>query len=160
MWLPAFLSKRRRPGSNTQAAVPHDAGGRDASVKLVVITSDAAFYARLARLAGDQTWQISRMQSLDEAEELPDCGPSPVIVYDHDPHESGWPGAIRRLTAFPSRPCVLLASRVADDYLVQEVVRNRGYDVLCKLGRDEQMLRCLRMAGFWTLKGRTASFEG
>jgi hypothetical protein len=47
-----------------------------------------------------------------------------------------------------SDPCILLASRVYDQYLLNEVVRCGGFDVLPKSGSREQFARTLRFAWF------------
>ncbi len=61
---------------------------------------------------------------------------------------------MKRLNNLPARPCVLLASRVADDYLLQEVVRNHGYDLLPKSAPSAKLITASGLRGFgpWARK--------
>jgi hypothetical protein len=151
MWLPKFTFKTKRPARcNPPAEALRRDGDENSALYLIVITGDVAFYTRLEQIATNYKWQTRRAASLEEAEALLDARLSPIVVYDNDPHNDGWRTALSRLNALHARPCVLLGSRVADDYLWQEVVRNHGYDILCKFAGDEQLVRCLRMAWLWT----------
>ena len=88
----------------------------------------------------------SRVEAWDAMSRLS----SPVILYDRD-----WPGAEWRTTVHtfassPLRSCVILASRVADDYLRQELFRCKGYDLLAKPFQAEDVTRALNLAlSYW-----------
>jgi hypothetical protein len=56
---------------------------------------------------------------------------------------------LKNMNDLPAHPSVLLASRVADDYLLQEVVRNHGYDLLPKSAPSEKLIHCINFAWFW-----------
>jgi len=147
MRLPEFIKRKR-----------HAADDEDSDLRLVVLSADGEFYARLEQIAAGRKWQIARAASLEQAEALLDAEPSPLIICEHDP-EGHWRSALRRLNVLPVKPCTLLASRVADDYLWQEVVRNHGYDILQKLAADDQLIRSLKLAWFWSRRGRLESSE-
>jgi len=59
------------------------------------------------------------------------------------------------LSSSRHRPCVLLVSRVVDDYLWNEVVRRGGYDVLSKPLREEEVARAIKLAwAYWNSAAR------
>ncbi len=70
-----------------------------------------------------------------------------------------WRGALVRLSETGNGACILLASRVASDYLWQEVIRNQGYDVLAKSAGPEELMRNLRFAWFWRTRAPGEMFR-
>src|SRR6185503_18765458 len=68
---------------------------------------------------------------------------------DSDSTDGNWRDALKNMNDLPAHPSVLLASRVADDYLLQEVVRNHGYDLLPKSAPSEKLIHCINFAWFW-----------
>jgi hypothetical protein len=146
MRVPGFIKRKRQ------------AAGEDSDLHLVVLSVDSEFYARLEQIATDCKWQITRAASLEEAEALLVAEPLPLIICEHDP-DGDWRTALRRLNISPVKPCTLLASRVADDYLWQEVVRNHGYDILHKVAANDQLMRSLKFAWFWSRRSRLESSE-
>ena len=118
-------------------------------VRLFVITADDQFYVRLRQIADTYKWRIGRALSLDDAETPVNASPTPIVIFDSESDGGNWRGALKRLSTLPARPCVLLASRVADDYLLQEVVRNHGYDLLPKSAPSAKLIHRLRFAWFW-----------
>jgi DNA-binding NarL/FixJ family response regulator len=117
----------------------------------VVITGDETFYSRLRRIADDCRWRLVRAESIEEAEMLIGRKPTPLVVYEGDAGNGNWRFALRRLTDLPPHPCVLLASAVADENLLREVMRNSGYDILPKAASSERLVRALNFAWFWAL---------
>ena len=84
---------------------------------------------------------------------------SPVILYDRD-----WPNAeggttVQALASSPHRSCVILASRVADDYLWQELIRCGGYDLLAKPFRADDVARALKLALSYWKSARAATTQ-
>ena len=126
----------------------------------VVITADDSFYAKLRRLGDEHRWCLVRAQSIEEAEVLIGRGPTPLVVYEGDAGNGNWRFALRRLNALPPHPCVLLASAVADENLLREVLRNNGYDVLPKAASGEKLAQCLSFAWFWALSHGAADGVG
>jgi hypothetical protein len=120
-------------------------------LSVVVITGDEAFYARLRRIADDRRWRLARAQSIEEAEMLIGRKPTPLVVYEGEAGNGNWRFALRRLNDLPPHPCVLLASAVADENLLREVLRNSGYDILPKAASGENLARALNFAWFWAL---------
>jgi hypothetical protein len=121
----------------------------DLIVRLIVITADEDFYLRLQQIAGTSDWRIARALSTDEAAMLI-CGkPTPIVIYDSDWNGGNWRSALRRMSDLRAHPCVLLASRIEDDYLLREVVRHHGYDLLPKSASSEKLIHRLEFAWFW-----------
>jgi DNA-binding NtrC family response regulator len=75
---------------------------------------------------------------------------SPLILYDRDWPNGEWRTAVQTFASSPRRSCVILASRVADDYLWQELIRCGGYDLLAKPFRPDDVARSLKLAlSYW-----------
>ena len=150
MRLPSFGRKHRVSQATAPAVESRVAAVDDLIVRFIVITADEDFYLRLRQIAATYDWRIGRALSTDEAEKLISAKPTPIVIYDSDSNGGNWRGALRSMNDLPVPPCVLLASRVADDYLLQEVVRNHGYDLLPKLAPSEKLIHRLKFAWFWT----------
>jgi len=120
-------------------------------LSLVVITGDEEFYGRLRGIAIEFQWRLARAESIEEAELLVGRKPTPLVIYEGDPDSGNWRFALRRLNELLPRPCVLLASEVADENLLREVMRNNGYDILPKAASSDKLVRSLNFAWFWAL---------
>jgi DNA-binding NtrC family response regulator len=125
--------------------------GDELVLSLVAITEDEEFYCRLRGIAGSCQWRIVRARSIEEAETAILQKPTPLVVYESDPNDAKWRFALRRLSELTPHPCVLLASAVADENLLRDVVRNNGYDILPKSVSREKTIRVLTFAWFWAL---------
>ena len=60
-----------------------------------------------------------------------------------------WRAGIKRIASAQCHPCVLLASRVADENMRQEVIRHHGYDVLPRSADRDQVVQAIQFAWFW-----------
>jgi len=121
----------------------------DVALSFIVITPDEKFHRTLYEIARAGDWRITRAASVDEVGMLVWAKPTPMVIYDRDSTNEDWHDAIRRLGELPTQPCVLLASQVADRYLLAEVVRSHGYDILAKSVTPEKLKQCLRFAWSW-----------
>lgn len=153
MRLPGFGRKHGVPPATARSVESRVAEDDDSIVRLIIITTDEEFYLRLHKLANSNEWRIGRALSTNEAEKLIRAKPTPIVIYDSDSNDGNWREALRGLNDLPAQPCVLLASRVADDYLLQEVVRNRGYDLFPKSASSENLIHRLNFAWFWARAG-------
>jgi DNA-binding NtrC family response regulator len=108
----------------------------------------------LTKVGDRELLDVSFAESREEAWDAMNRLVAPVILFDRD-----WPGADWRATvqAFASSPhqvCVILLSGVADDYLWQELIRCRGYDILTKPLRAGDVERVIKLAlSFWKASG-------
>lgn len=83
---------------------------------------------------------------------------SPVILYDRDWPNAEWRTTVQALASSPHRYCVILASRVADDYLWEELIRCGGHDLLAKPFRADDVARALKLAlSYWKTSSATAT---
>jgi len=84
---------------------------------------------------------------------------SPVILYDRDWPNADWRTTVQALASSPHRGCVILASRVADDYLWQELIRCGGYDLVAKPFRADDVARALKLALSYWKSARAAATQ-
>jgi DNA-binding NtrC family response regulator len=84
---------------------------------------------------------------------------SPLILYDRDWLDAEWRTTVQTFASSPHRSCVILASRVADDYLWQELIRCGGYDLLGKPFRADDVARALKLALSYWRSARAAAAQ-
>ena len=149
MRLPGFERKQDEPRGDPKRGEIRPTSNDDWSPTFIVITPDEAFHATLQQIAEARHWQMGRVASVDDVEALIRRKPTPMVVYDWDSAGDNWRNAVKRLSQLPGHPCVLLASHVADNYLLDEVVRNHGYDILPKSVTRERLIQGLQFAWSW-----------
>ena len=121
-----------------------------ATVRILAITSDDRFYACLVDVATSSGWEIRRGSTIQEGLDTVRSQHMPLVILDWDESAHDWRHGLERIWAAPNHPCVLLASRVIDDNLRQEVQRHHGYDVVPRTGDRDQIVRTVEFAWFWT----------
>jgi DNA-binding NtrC family response regulator len=102
----------------------------------------------LAGLASRNGWEMSPASTFEEAWAAVVRTPAPVVLCDRDLPGPDWRDALRKLASAPGHASVILVSRVVDEYLWSEVIRNGGYDVLSKPLREDEAVRMVKLA--WT----------
>lgn len=95
-------------------------------------------------------------ESRTEAWEVMNRIKSPVLVFDRDWPNVEWRTMVRDFASAPQWPCIILASRVADEYLWQELIRCGGHDLLTKPLRLEDVSRTLKLALIYWKNARGA----
>jgi DNA-binding NtrC family response regulator len=143
--------RRTSPRSELKQGPRDNPGG----TALLIVTDDLVFLAELRSAATACAWRVRHAPSFDEASVILATEPIPIVVYDSDLAEEHWRLVLPRLGAVATDSCILLASRVADEYLWQEVVRHHGYDILVKSGGTERMISTLQFAWFWRKRSRS-----
>jgi hypothetical protein len=133
----------------------------DSGAALLVITRDSDLYAGITEIVSEWKWTICRQQDIfggpDFAATL--RSPCSIVIYDGDSISGDWKEAFAKLKAIQGDPCILLASRVYDPYLWNEVIRHGGFDVIAKSAGPEQVMRTLRFAWFWKKKSKGQSLR-
>jgi DNA-binding NtrC family response regulator len=139
-------AERRSAGPSTKTA-PQPIAPRISVVALVVSDHDREI---LNCISNREPVDIHFAESHVDAWEAMNRLNSPVILYDRDWPNAEWRTTVQALASSPHRSCVILASRVADDYLWQELIRCGGYDLLAKPFRADDVARALKLAlSYW-----------
>ncbi len=115
-------------------------------VRVVVITPDARDRALLARIADQFGWTFTAVTSTASAIGALQPNAAHLVICDRDLPDEEWQDALPKLAAAPQVLGVLLASTVADDYLWDEVIKHRGFDVVVKPYDAEQLHRIVTFA--------------
>jgi len=149
-----LLGLRRKPAAKDAL------DGATFAVRLLAITADDRFYSLLVEIASSSGWEIRRAGTVQEGLDVVRSLSLPLVLFDWDENGPNWRGGLDRLGAAPSHPCILLASRVVDDNLRQEVIRFRGYDVIPRSAAREQIVRTIEFAWFWTTRSHRFSDGG
>jgi hypothetical protein len=139
----------------------HGKDDLDSGAALLVITRDSELYAGITEVVSEWRWTISRQQEilvgLNSGPSI--ASPFSIVIYDGDSTNGSWKEAFSTLKATDGDPCILLASRVFDPYLWNEVIRCGGFDVIAKSAGREQLMRTLRFAWFWKKKSQGQSLR-
>jgi DNA-binding NtrC family response regulator len=118
-------------------------------VKLVAITEKPDDSAALRKIAGDYRWRVVIVGSSDAAVASLSDQPTPLVICDRDLATEDWRDVLAKIAALPQAVCVLLASRVVDDYLWRQVIRHHGYDVVSKPFQPQELRRAVTFAWSW-----------
>jgi len=121
----------------------------ESSMRLLVVSGDSALYSNLEELASTCGWKIRLAATVEEAIPIVVSESTPLIIYDWNLTDDNWSSAFDRLNGLGIAMCILLASRVADPYLWQEVIRFGGFDLLPRSAPRDEWIRKLRFAWFW-----------
>ncbi|HXJ38872.1 MAG TPA: hypothetical protein VNH18_06310 [Bryobacteraceae bacterium] len=126
---------------------PVRAGAR---VVIVALINNQQDQQTLTEIAADYGWSLHFAQTSREALTLLNRYEAPIVLCDRDATSSDWQEAIQTMAASQHLVYPILVSRVADDYLWNEVMRSGGFDLLAKPLRGEEVLRTIRMAwSYW-----------
>lgn len=145
--------RRARPAikGDVQAVTP-----RISIVALVVSDHDREV---LTRISTHEPVDVHFAESHVDAWEAMNRLNAPVILYDRDWPNAEWRTTVQALASSPHHCCVILASRVADDYLWQELIRCGGYDLLAKPFRADDVARALKLALSYWKSARAAATQ-
>jgi DNA-binding NtrC family response regulator len=97
-------------------------------------------------LDAQETFEAHLAESLENAWDLTKMFHAPVVLLDRNWPGTDWRAAIQGFASSPYRPCAILISGVADDYLWETVVRLGGYDILAKPLRADSVERVIKLA--------------
>jgi DNA-binding NtrC family response regulator len=145
-----------RMGRSTRRAIPKEVSRASSNepVQLVAIMQDPDDSKSLAQIAAGYGWKISIVGSSDAAVTLLKGQPTPLVICDRDLSGEAWHDALGKIAAQPQAVCVLLASRVADQYLWNQVIQHHGYDLVVKPFQPEELRRAVTFA--WSWRGWTS----
>ena|ERR1700683_634809 len=106
-------------GRFTRQATPAPIGGilsAGEPIKLVAITQNPDESKALREIADGYGWKVSIVDSSGAAIVLLKEQPTPLVICDRDLTGEDWRDVLAKIAALPQAICVLLASRVADQY--------------------------------------------
>jgi DNA-binding NtrC family response regulator len=142
-----FTGIPNRIWGGRDGARPGNGGEHIPIVALVACEQDRQV---LAQTSAQEPCEMHFVASREEAAALMNRLSVPVVVVDRDWPGTEWRTVVQHLAASPQRPCVILMSGVADEYLWQELNRCGGYDTLAKPLRAEDVARVIRLAlSYW-----------
>ena len=138
-WLP-FTNSKERPRHADSAEESR------AAVRLLAILPETQDAEQLRRVAAGLGWTVAIVGTPAEAMVRLEREPVTAAICDQDLPQEDWRVVMNRIAALPKSPCVLLASRVMDQYLWNEVIQCRGYDVVSKPFQSEELRRVVAFA--------------
>jgi len=143
--LKRWLSFSKPKGGPLSPAADAQEGSRVA-VRLLAIIPETEDAEQLRRIAGELGWSVAIVNTPAQAIARLQAEPVTAAICDQDLPEEDWRVVINRIAALPKSPCVLLASRVMDQYLWNEVIQCRGYDVVSKPFQSAELRRVVAFA--------------
>lgn len=147
LW-PLFLRQPSRVAASSQED--------ENLIRLLVITQDDNFSLYIHQVAMGRGWETRLARTVDRGLQVLDEFRATVAIYDWPEMEQDWRFDVDRLAARPDHPCVLLASRVADEYLSAELVRHGGFDVIPRSAGADRFVRNIQSAGFFRKNSQMA----
>lgn len=121
-----------------------------ASVTIVALVVEDQDRKLVADISRRHQWDVHFADTCEDALEASNELVVPVILCDRDLPGTEWRDVVRSLASCPHRACVILISRVLDDYLWDEVGRKGGYDVLSKPLQEVDVVRAVKLASsYW-----------
>jgi FixJ family two-component response regulator len=104
----------------------------------------------LIKASAQHNWTMQFSVTCGEAWFLLEQTKAPIILFDRDIEDAEWRDVVKMMASTTHHACAILLSRVADDYLWNEVIANGGYDVVPKPLREEDVVRSVRLAwSYW-----------
>ena len=134
---------RVRSGRETSVRAPSP--GRNTRIRMVALVSNDCDRQLLARMAPENGWVVHFPGSCVEAWHLLKQEKPPILLFDRDFPGTQWREVIQEMSSGPDLVYSVLLSRVADDYLWNEVIRHGGYDVLATPLKETEVLRAVRL---------------
>jgi hypothetical protein len=99
-------------------------------------------------------WNVVFADTCEGARTALDQLKVPVILCDRDLLGKEWREMVQVLASSPRRACIILISKVVDEYLWHEMVRRGGYEVLSKPLREADIVRAVGLAwSYWNTAG-------
>lgn len=139
-------------------AVAHESGSCRSHITIVSILLEDQDRSLITEICYRNQWDLFFANTCDEARQLLERLKPQIILLDRDLADGDWRNALSAFASSSAGACTMLISRVADDYLWNEVVCNGGYDVLPKPLREQDVLRAVKFAwSYWNSTRQTAA---
>lgn len=103
------------------------------SVTVLCVSPFSEDHRKLEAVLGHSNWRLNQAHSGIDAVSLLLDDPQPVVIMDAELPDRSWASLLDWTAELnPPRPRMIIASRLADDRLWQEVLDRGGYNVLGK----------------------------
>lgn len=137
---------------------PRREGGSISIVSVLCLLAEEQDRSLISDLSQRNRWEAFFATTREEAVRvLPTLKPQ-IIFFDRDLAGQDWRGFVTGFAAASGRACIMLVSKVIDDYLWNELVSNGGYEVLRKPLREDEVFRAVRMAwSYWSSAAKRVS---
>jgi DNA-binding NtrC family response regulator len=136
----------KHPASPERPAPAAQTGSSHSRITIVSILLEDRDRSLIAEICGHNQWDVFFAKTCAEACQASEQLKPHIILLDRDLADGNWRSALSACASSAVGACTMLISRVADDYLWNEVVCNGGYDVLAKPLREQDVLRAVRFA--------------
>jgi DNA-binding NtrC family response regulator len=100
----------------------------------------------LEQIFSELRWTLHRALTLPSAIALLAQNHAPVVICERDLAQGTWKDMLDEAIVLPQPPCVIVTSRLADEYLWVEALHAGAYDVLAKPFETEEIIRIASLA--------------
>lgn len=100
----------------------------------------------LERIFNAFRWTLHRALTLQSAMAFLAQNHAPVVICERDLAPGTWKDLLDEAFALPQSPCVIVTSRLADEYLWAEALNVGAYDVLAQPFEREEVIRIVSLA--------------
>lgn len=136
-----------------------DSSRQHPRIRVLAVGMSAEETNTLKAVAVAESWNEEFADSLETAIDVLADREVPLILLDRDGCGVDWRTALEGLALAAHGSCILLISRVNDEYLWQEVVQRRGFDVISKPFSKDQLLHDVNRAWLFWKSDRADRFE-
>jgi DNA-binding response OmpR family regulator len=91
-------------------------------------------------------WRLETSSSLHAALRLLKANKVPIVICESDVGNDSWKELLDQLGELPDPPCLIVTSRLADNYLWAEALNLGAYDVLAKPFDSSEVMRVFSSA--------------
>lgn len=124
---------------------------------LVALVESDADRQLISRVQSAHNWNVHFALGLGDAWEALNGRSTPILLCQRDYTGTNWRDVIRTASRTIKPSYTVLASRVVDDYLWNELIRWGGHDLVTQPLRAEDLLRAVRLANtYWASLARPA----
>jgi len=147
---------RKNKRDSVAPPVTHDDSSRS-RITIVSVLLEDQDRSLIADVCYQNQWEVFFAKTCAEARQVSEQIKPHIILLDRDLADGDWRDALSACASSSAGACTMLISRVADEYLWNEVVCNGGYDVLPKPLREQTVLHAVKFAWSYWNSARRAS---
>lgn len=141
---------RGETANNGAPSLARENAASRSGIKIVSILLEDQDRSLIAEICGRNEWEVFFAKTCQVGRDMSELLQPQIILLDRDLADGDWRTSVYACASSSAGVCTLLISRVADDYLWNEVVCNGGYDVLPKPLREQDVLRAVKFAwSYW-----------